>query len=179
LARRQTSLGRRGQADSPDIAEFVQHYPDDIEFYQWLQWLAASQLAQCYQASQRHNMPIGLYRDLAVGVAEGGAETWFDPDLYCLEATIGAPPDLLGPQGQNWGLPPMDPHIMQQRAYQPFIDLLRANMAQCGALRIDHVMGLLPAPANKIFSALCHKAVRACANWRCLMPCMSICVSWI
>ncbi len=131
------------QADSPDVAAFVEHYQDDIAFYQWLQWLAASQLAECYQTSQRHNMPIGLYRDLAVGVAEGGAETWFDPDLYCLEATIGAPPDLLGPQGQNWGLPPIDPHIMKQRAYQPFIDLLRANMAQCGALRIDHVMSLL------------------------------------
>ncbi|MFZ4832513.1 4-alpha-glucanotransferase [Rouxiella sp. Mn2063] len=131
------------QADSPDVAEFIEYHQDDIAFYQWLQWLAASQLAQCYQASQRHNMPIGLYRDLAVGVAEGGAETWSDPDLYCLAATIGAPPDLLGPQGQNWGLPPIDPHIMQQRAYQPFIDLLRANMAQCGALRIDHVMGLL------------------------------------
>ncbi|MEA7515218.1 4-alpha-glucanotransferase, partial [Salmonella enterica subsp. enterica serovar Virginia] len=29
------------------------------------------------------------------------------------------------------------------RAYEPFIDLLRANMQNCGALRIDHVMSLL------------------------------------
>ncbi|MDI5536244.1 4-alpha-glucanotransferase, partial [Salmonella enterica subsp. enterica serovar Montevideo] len=27
--------------------------------------------------------------------------------------------------------------------YEPFIDLLRANMQNCGALRIDHVMSLL------------------------------------
>ena len=32
---------------------------------------------------------------------------------------------------------------MVARAYQPFIDLLRANMTSCGALRIDHVMALL------------------------------------
>ncbi|VTR61851.1 4-alpha-glucanotransferase [Serratia fonticola] len=30
---------------------------------------------------------------------------------------------------------------MVARGYQPFIDLLRANMTSCGALRIDHVMG--------------------------------------
>lgn len=48
-------------------------------------------------------MPIGLYRDLAVGVAEGGAETWGENGLYCLKASVGAPPDILGPLGQNWG----------------------------------------------------------------------------
>ncbi|MBF7996710.1 4-alpha-glucanotransferase [Rahnella laticis] len=130
-------------AKGADVAEFSQHYAGEIEFYQWLQWLAHRQFSACYQRSVELEMPLGLYRDLAVGVAEGGAETWSDPSLYCLNATIGAPPDILGPQGQNWGLPPIDPHEMKARAYQPFIDLLRANMAECGALRIDHVMGLL------------------------------------
>lgn len=37
----------------------------------------------------------------------------------------------------------MDPHVMTARAYEPFIDLLRANMQNCGALRIDHVMSVL------------------------------------
>ena len=37
----------------------------------------------------------------------------------------------------------MDPHVMVARAYQPVIDLLRANMTSCGALRIYHVMALL------------------------------------
>ncbi|MGP0780888.1 4-alpha-glucanotransferase, partial [Escherichia coli] len=57
--------------------------------------------------------------------------------------SVGAPPDILGPLGQNWGLPPMDPHIITARAYEPFIELLRANMQNCGALRIDHVMSML------------------------------------
>lgn len=34
-----------------------------------------SQFAACWETSQRDGMPIGLYRDLAVGVAEGGSET--------------------------------------------------------------------------------------------------------
>ncbi|XPE63152.1 4-alpha-glucanotransferase [Shigella flexneri] len=78
---------------------------------------------------------------MAVGVAEGGAETWCDRELYCLKASVGAPPDILGPLGQNWGLPPMDLHIITARAYEPFIELLRAR-ENCGALRIDHVMSM-------------------------------------
>lgn len=129
--------------DSPDVKAFCKKHVDEVDFFLWLQWLAYSQFAACWQESQGYNMPIGLYRDLAVGVAEGGAETWRDRELYCLKASVGAPPDILGPLGQNWGLPPMDPHVMVARGYEPFIDLLRANMQNCGALRIDHVMSVL------------------------------------
>ncbi|WP_342323238.1 4-alpha-glucanotransferase [Kosakonia sp. BYX6] len=129
--------------DSPQVNTFCQQHADEVDFYLWLQWLAYTQFAECWETSQGYAMPIGLYRDLAVGVAEGGAETWCDRELYCLKASVGAPPDILGPLGQNWGLPPMDPHVMRARAYAPFVDLLRANMKSCGALRIDHVMSML------------------------------------
>ncbi|HFZ8996277.1 TPA: 4-alpha-glucanotransferase [Citrobacter freundii] len=129
--------------DSPAVKAFCAENRDEVDFYLWLQWLAYSQFAACWEICQGYKMPVGLYRDLAVGVAEGGAETWCDRELYCLKASVGAPPDILGPLGQNWGLPPMDPHIMTARAYEPFIELLRANMQNCGALRIDHVMSML------------------------------------
>lgn len=132
---------RQGNGDA--VAQFCQQHQDEVSFYLWLQWLATSQFAECFEQSRQQRMPIGLYRDLAVGVAEGGAETWCERELYCLQVSVGAPPDILGPLGQNWGLPPMDPHVMAARGYQPFIDLLRANMTSCGALRIDHVMALL------------------------------------
>lgn len=63
------------RADSPEVARFCQQYPQEVTFFLWLQWLADSQLADCYQQACCQAMPIGLYRDLAVGVAEGGAET--------------------------------------------------------------------------------------------------------
>ena len=129
--------------DSAAVRAFRIEHTYEVRFYLWLQWLAARQFADCWAVCRQHEMPIGLYRDLAVGVAQGGAETWSDRELYCLQASVGAPPDILGPLGQNWGLPPMDPQIMQARAYEPWIALLRANMHDCGALRIDHVMALL------------------------------------
>lgn len=65
---------------------FCSEHADEVDFYLWLQWLACSQFATCWHTSQRDAMPIGLYRDLAVGVAEGGSETWCDRELYCLKA---------------------------------------------------------------------------------------------
>ena len=98
--------------------------------YLWLQWLAATQFAQCFEQSRQQQMPIGLYRDLAVGVAEGGAEAP-RPRAVLPESVGRRAAGHPGPLGQNWGLPPMDPHVMAARGYQPFIDLLRANMTSC------------------------------------------------
>ncbi|MCA7015140.1 4-alpha-glucanotransferase [Dickeya dadantii] len=130
-------------ARSDASLRFRQEHADDVQFYCWLQWLAHEQLAACFSHSKQLGMPIGLYRDLAVGVAQGGVDTWGDQQLHCMSVTLGAPPDPLGPGGQNWNLTPMHPILLRQRGYQPFIDLLRSNMSHSGALRIDHVMGLL------------------------------------
>ena len=119
-------------ARGPAVRAFCEQHAQEVEFYLWLQWLAETQFAQCYHTSQQQQMSMGLYRDLAVGVVGGGAETWSDGELYCLKASVGAPPDILGPLGQNWDLRPMDPHVMVNRGYQPFIDLLRANMTTAG-----------------------------------------------
>ncbi|OTA15490.1 4-alpha-glucanotransferase [Xenorhabdus vietnamensis] len=131
------------EPESDAVKVFCYSHPQEIEFFLWLQWLADTQLAECFTVSQTNHMPIGIYRDLAVGVAPGGSETWCNRSIYCTKASVGAPPDILGPLGQNWGLPPMNPHVLKAQAYQPFIELLRSNMRHCGALRIDHVMSLL------------------------------------
>lgn len=127
----------------PQVAQFQKDNALRIKFYLFLQWQAAVQFEAASKAAEDAGMSIGLYRDLAVGVSEGSAEIWGNRDLYCTDASVGAPPDILGPLGQNWGLPPMDPQKLYQQQYQPIIDLFRANMAASGALRIDHVMALL------------------------------------
>lgn len=122
---------------------FLLDNKDQVQFFKYLQWVAIGQLEEAQALAKTHGMKIGLYRDLAVGVADSGSETWSDEGQLVLSASIGAPPDVLGPKGQNWGLPPWHPRHLQQDGYQGFIELLRANMKDCGALRIDHILGLL------------------------------------
>jgi 4-alpha-glucanotransferase len=113
------------------------------EFYIYLQWLAETQLARCQQQAVDLGMPVGLIRDLAVGSDRKGAEVVLSGGVFSTAASIGAPPDPLAPQGQNWGLPPLNPVILRNQGYAHFIDLLRSNMEYSGALRIDHVMSLM------------------------------------
>ena len=127
---------------SPVVQEFKESRKDEIRYHMYSQWIASQQLTAVEEMARDLGMRVGLYRDLAVGANGGGADTWMDRELYLDGVNIGAPPDSLGPQGQNWCLPPMSPDILRSRAYQPFVDLLIENMPEDGALRIDHVMAL-------------------------------------
>ena len=128
--------------DSHEIAQFAAGHREEVRFHVLLQWLCDRQLAAAAAAARGAGMAIGLYRDLAVGAAPDGAEVWAHRDLIAAGASIGAPPDPLGPQGQIWGLPPPNPHAQYADGYRAFDRLLAANMAHAGALRIDHAMGL-------------------------------------
>ncbi len=123
--------------------ELTHPQQDTLDFYAYLQWLAQSQLEECQQLAKELGMNIGLMRDLAVGADGGGAEVTSNGNLFCKAAAVGAPPDPLAEKGQNWGLPPIDPAKLRQTGFKHFINLLRTNMSHCGALRIDHAMGLM------------------------------------
>jgi 4-alpha-glucanotransferase len=127
---------------SASVARFAQQHRERIDFLAWMQWIADQQLAEAAAAARARGMSIGIYRDLAVGADSAGAETWVHPNLVVSRAHVGAPPDILNPAGQDWGLPPFNPHALRNEAYSGFIDLVRANMRHAGGLRIDHVMGL-------------------------------------
>ncbi len=122
--------------DAPGIAAFRDAHAERITFHAWLQWLAEGQMARAGSAG------AGLYRDLAVGVDPDGAEVWADPSQFLTGARIGAPPDAFNPAGQDWGLPPPDPRALTASGYAGYSALLRANMRDASALRIDHVMGI-------------------------------------
>ncbi len=127
---------------SSHVKNFSKKNAARVQFYAYLQWNARLQLDLAQRRAKELGMPVGLYVDLALGSDRGGAEVWSDPAAYATEASIGAPPDEFNPRGQDWGLPPYAPRALRAARYRPFIDLLRANMPQGGALRLDHVMAL-------------------------------------
>ena len=86
--------------------------------------------------------PVAVLQDLAVGFDAGGFDAWYDQDLLALTCRVGAPPDELGPEGQDWGLPPYVPWKLRAAGFEPFRDAVRAVLVHAGGLRIDHVMGL-------------------------------------
>ena len=123
---------------TPEVADFATDHARELDYHLYLQWLADGQLA----AAGEGGMVVGLYRDLAAAADPGGAEAWAEPDLVVSGAGFGSPPDAFNPEGQDWGTAPINPIVLGEKGYRPFIDILRANMAHAGALRIDHAMGL-------------------------------------
>ncbi len=130
------------QADSPAVDAFAENHREEIDFFTWAQWIADTQFNHAAHRATALQMAVGLYRDVAIGSSAAGAETWSNPQVAVAGAHAGAPPDIVNPAGQNWGLPPFNPRTLRESAYTPFIELVRANMRYCGALRIDHVVGL-------------------------------------
>lgn len=128
---------------SSAVKEFSRRFAKQIEYFMYLQWLAAEQLEQAQQCAREAGMALGLYADVAVGVDGNGSEVWSNRRLYVQEVGVGAPPDPLALKGQDWGIPPQHPVELANQAYAPFARMLRANMRACAALRIDHVMTLV------------------------------------
>lgn len=130
------------EANSPCVNAARRELAARVDFYAWLQWVADGQLRKAAKAATNAGMEIGLYRDLAAGADRSGSEIWREPGAFLPSISIGAPPDLFAPHGQNWGLPPLDPVRLEVEGLRVFRDLVRANMRYAGAIRIDHAFQL-------------------------------------
>jgi 4-alpha-glucanotransferase len=114
----------------------------EVEFHLYAQWRADADLGAAQAAARDAGMRIGLIADVAVGMDSGGSHAWSRPDDVLAGVSVGAPPDLLGPDGQSWGLTTFSPTALRRTGYAPFLATLRASMRRAGGVRIDHAIGL-------------------------------------
>ena len=128
--------------ESPAVAAHARLHADRVDFHRWLQFALDEQLAAAAAEARERGLPIGLYQDLAIGTSPSSSDAWSFPGLFVEGASIGAPPDPLAPQGQNWGLPPLHPHRLAEQGYGYWSALVRGALRHAGALRIDHILGL-------------------------------------
>ncbi len=125
------------------VARFARDNACEIGFHVFAQWLADRSLARAQGRALSAGMRIGLLSDLAVGMNAGGSHAWSQQGDILLGLSIGAPPDMLAPLGQNWGLTTFSPRALRASGHAPFVATLRAALRNAGGVRIDHVMGLV------------------------------------
>jgi 4-alpha-glucanotransferase len=87
---------------------------------------------------------IVLLGDLPIFVAEDSADVWAEPDLFDLDGdgrprnVSGVPPDYFSATGQRWGNPLYLWDVHRERGFDWWIRRIRATLAQCDRIRIDH-----------------------------------------
>jgi 4-alpha-glucanotransferase len=114
----------------------------EVEFVEYVQWIADRQLGACKKLAEKLGMKVGLYLDVAVGVQSDGFDAWNEQVAISRHLGVGAPPDPLNTLGQNWGLAGFNAAGLEMKSFAPFREMLRASMRHAGAIRLDHVLGL-------------------------------------
>jgi 4-alpha-glucanotransferase len=128
----------RGQA----VQDFAQEHAESVDFHRFLQWQASLARERLQREAHNAGMAIGIIADLAVGADPGGSQAWGLQPAMLKGLSVGAPPDLLAHQGQDWGLGALSPRALREQGFAPWLSMLRANMAHSGGIRIDHILGL-------------------------------------
>ncbi len=124
------------------VENFRSLHDRDMDFYCWLQWIAAEQLGAVQRDLLDTGMRIGVMHDLAVGVHPSGADAWALSNSLARGVTVGAPPDQYNQRGQDWSQPPWQPAALAEAGYAPYREMLTSVLRDAGGLRVDHVIGL-------------------------------------
>jgi 4-alpha-glucanotransferase len=111
-----------------------------IQFFQYLQWIAAEQWRAVREHARRRGVQIK--GDLSFVCGRDSADVWAHQELFDLHSSAGAPPDAFSATGQAWGLPLYNWAVMRSRGYEWWRQRARQAHDLFDLFRVDHVVGL-------------------------------------
>jgi 4-alpha-glucanotransferase len=115
------------------------HEQEEFNWYCFLQFLCDEQLkAAKIHASHKQ---VFLMGDIPILIDRDSADVWLHQDLFNLQYSAGAPPDIFTEDGQNWGFPIYNWSMMAHQNYQWWIDRLQWTSHYYHIYRVDHIVG--------------------------------------
>ncbi|MEJ7735239.1 MAG: 4-alpha-glucanotransferase, partial [Polyangiaceae bacterium] len=112
---------------------------EDVSFHAYAQWLGFGQWADARAAVERLGMEI--MGDLPFMVGRDSADVWSNQRQFRAGASVGTPPDVFDPRGQDWDLPPYDWAAMSADGFRWLRQRARHAASLYHRFRIDHVVG--------------------------------------
>ncbi|MBZ0202144.1 MAG: 4-alpha-glucanotransferase [Ignavibacteria bacterium] len=111
-----------------------------LEFHRWMQWQLFEQMKDLkYYAAGKG---VFLMGDLPFLVARESADVWSNPDLFRLNLSAGAPPDMYFALGQKWGMPPYNWDNIANNGFKYVKEKLKFAENFYDMYRMDHFVGL-------------------------------------
>lgn len=127
------------------LLEHREKYAEQIEFYQFQQYLFSEQWISLKKyANDKH---IDIIGDIPIYVAFDSADTWANPELFQLDDTItptavaGCPPDSFSATGQLWGNPLYRWNQHKDTNYEWWMRRISYCYELYDVVRIDHFRG--------------------------------------
>ena len=111
---------------------------EEERFHLVAQTLARRQLKDLRQRLEHDGLRLGL--DLAVGGHPDGYDPWSRQAVFGEGMSVGAPPDLGFPSGQDWGFSPVLPGASRREGHQYLAASIAHQAGLAGVLRVDHIM---------------------------------------
>lgn len=131
--------------DADRLAEFEEANFYEVNFYRFIQYLFFTQWEELKKYI--HSRKIKTIGDLPIYVAEDSADTWANPELFCLDEHLnaqyvgGCPPDGFSEDGQLWGNPCYDWEANERTGYKWWIQRIESQFKIFDTIRIDHFRG--------------------------------------
>jgi 4-alpha-glucanotransferase len=126
---------RMRQPEALAIAQ--EELADDIQFRQYVQWVAGDQ----WGAARDRAGDVALFGDLPFMVSGDSADVWSRQDEFRLDVSAGVPPDAFSETGQDWGLPVYRWDVLKERNFEWLRHRARRNADLFDGYRIDHLVG--------------------------------------
>lgn len=143
------------------IARYLKEHPELVKYARFRAEKESEGEGVCEERAAQHLYPLALahiqlerlslyaekkgvklYLDLPLGCSRDGYDARRFNGLFVKDVSVGAPPDLFFPKGQNWGVNPLHPEKIREAGYSYFIECVRHHMRHAGYLRLDHIMAL-------------------------------------
>jgi 4-alpha-glucanotransferase len=117
--------------------------PEDLrtetEFQQFIQYLCFEQFHQVKEIAEAHG--ILIKGDIPILIDRESADVWRHRELFQLEFSAGAPPDMYAEEGQKWGFPTYNWDAIAAQRYRWWVDRLEVAARFYHIYRIDHIVG--------------------------------------
>ena len=138
--------GALKRAEKDAIEVHVKEYQEEIEFWQFTQFIFLQQWEKL--KAYANGKGISIMGDMPIYVAYDSVETWlYRKELFALDKKgnpslrAGVPPDGFSEDGQLWGNPVYDWKKMEKDGYSWWKDRIHYAFSLFDILRIDHFRG--------------------------------------
>ena len=132
----------------PDaMAYYKEKYQEDIQYFQFIQYIAYEQWNSLKDYINRHG--ISIIGDIPIYASADSADTWSNASTgifqYSIDLTpicvAGCPPDYFSDNGQYWGNTVYDWEKNKETGYHWWIRRIQNALTNFDWVRIDHFRG--------------------------------------